>query len=533
MKNIIILFLLLFYSQIYSISFIETSKEVIIENDLCRYTFSKFNGTLSQIDLIQKKFYEIQNNADKKEELILFKSNTATNNNNGSLNININDIKIDTEHIIEINNIKNKIHLKIKPIIYPETYPQGIEYVKEFIISDNSYAVEFFITFNNRTDKQTIINSSIFLSPGLFYKHNEQTVFFMNKEGKKRTYTYSNKQINESFKDDSILIGYNAPSYYTVFLKNEFACNNFFFNNIPLNENNIENYSIKETGYKLTLNLAPHAVKKFSSILYAGPQDIDILKKYEADQIVDLGFFGAISKILLIILRIFYKFTGSWGLSIICLTIFIKLILYPLTLKQNKSMQEMQKIQPLMNKIREKYKNDTQRMNTEIMNLYREHNVNPLGGCFPVLIQLPILFALFSTLRISIELKAESFLLFLPQFNFWIPDLAESDRTWILPVLIAYAMHLQNQKMTDPQQKKMMAFMPIMMLFLSSSLPAGVLIYWFLSTILGIFQQWFDSNVMGITKGNETALANTNSNKKNNNEIQNKNNKRIKGETKK
>ena len=185
------------------------------------------------------------------------------------------------------------------------------------------------------------------------------------------------------------------------------------------------------------------------------------------------------------ILFIFYEMVHSWGIAIILLTLSIKIILHPLTMKQTRSMKQMQKIQPLMKDIQTKYKDNPQKMNEEVMKLYREHNVNPLSGCLPLVIQIPILIALFTSLRNSIELRGESFL--------WIKDLSGADPYYIFPILIVLTMHYQQKQMNvDPNQAAAMKFMPIFMFFICLSLPSGVLIYWVVSNVLQIFQQGYD-----------------------------------------
>ena len=238
----------------------------------------------------------------------------------------------------------------------------------------------------------------------------------------------------------------------------------------------------KIKGIRLLVVLPSVTNYRFS--LYIGPNNRDTLKNIEAEGLINYGFFSNIALLLLSALKLFYTFTNNWGISIIILTIVIKLLLHPLTIKQTKSMAEMQKIQPIINNLRERFKNDPQRLNAEIMKVYKEHNVNPFGGCLPVLIQLPILFALFTVLRVSIELKGESFL--------WLKDLATPDSTMILPILVAVTMYFQQKTMpkaTDPQQQSMMMFMPILMFIFARALASGVVLYWFISTLLGIIEQ--------------------------------------------
>ena len=179
------------------------------------------------------------------------------------------------------------------------------------------------------------------------------------------------------------------------------------------------------------------------------------------------------------------KYVGNFGVSIIIVTILIKIMLLPLTLKQDKSMKEMKKLQPEIEKIKEKYANDKQMLNIKTMELYKEHKVNPLGGCLPLLIQFPILIALFGVLRNGIIPQDSSFL--------WL-KLSDKDPYYILPVLNGAVSFFQQKLMgtsDNPQMKNMMYVFPIMMIYISYRMPSGLQLYWLTSSILAVVQQYF------------------------------------------
>ena len=180
------------------------------------------------------------------------------------------------------------------------------------------------------------------------------------------------------------------------------------------------------------------------------------------------------------------KYVGNFGVSIIIVTILIKIMLLPLTLKQDKSMKEMKKLQPELEKIKEKYANDKQMLNIKTMELYKEHKVNPLGGCLPLLLQLPILFALFGVLRNGIIPKDSSFL--------WL-KLSVPDPFYVLPVLNGAVSFFQQKLMgsadSNPQMKNMMYIFPIMMIMFSLKMPPGLQLYWLTSSVLAVVQQYF------------------------------------------
>ncbi|MDD5090396.1 MAG: membrane protein insertase YidC [Candidatus Wallbacteria bacterium] len=242
-----------------------------------------------------------------------------------------------------------------------------------------------------------------------------------------------------------------------------------------------KNYKVQKDGVNIRLNFS--TLREVEFTVFCGPNDRELLQDLHAQELISYGFFSSIAQVLMVGLRFFYRFTSNWGIAIILLTVVIKILLHPLTIKQTRSMEEMKKVQPIINSLRDRHKNDPQKLNAEIMNVYKDHKVNPFGGCLPILVQLPILFALFTVLRISIDLKGESFL--------WIPDLALADPTLFLPILVAVTMFYQQKNMpsTDPQQQSMMMIMPVMMFFFAKALAAGVVLYWFVSNLLGVIEQ--------------------------------------------
>ena len=196
--------------------------------------------------------------------------------------------------------------------------------------------------------------------------------------------------------------------------------------------------------------------------------------------------YNLLKQFLALLLTTTDKYVGNFGVSIIIVTILIKIALLPLTLKQDKSMKEMKKLQPELEKLKEKYANDKQMLNIKTMELYKEHKVNPLGGCLPLLLQLPILFALFGVLRNGIIPKDSSFL--------WL-KLSVPDPFYVLPVLNGAVSFFQQKLMgsadSNPQMKNMMYIFPIMMIMFSVKMPSGLQLYWLTSSILAVVQQYF------------------------------------------
>jgi YidC/Oxa1 family membrane protein insertase len=235
--------------------------------------------------------------------------------------------------------------------------------------------------------------------------------------------------------------------------------------------------------------------------LFFGPKEAGVLKSLDvqAERIIDFGWFDIIAKPLILGMNYSNKVTHNYGIDIILLTILIKIIFYPLTVKSSKSMKKMQKLQPQMQKLKEKYKDDKQRMNQEVMAMYKREGANPMGGCLPMIIQIPVFFALYKALSGAIELRHAPFM-------FWINDLSAPEDLFtfhvlgyalpirILPLIMGVTQVIQ-QKMTptsvDPMQEKMMLFMPIFFTFLFWGFPAGLVLYWLVNNVISIGQQYY------------------------------------------
>ncbi len=291
--------------------------------------------------------------------------------------------------------------------------------------------------------------------------------------------------------------------YFTsllIFNKNEFENGNTMLRldkTIVVSNETKTYYILNTIGHTSQIKLEPNESQQFNFTLFAGPKQVELLEKFgnEVVDIMHLGWsiFGWLAYKLLIFLNIIYANVSglNYGVSIIVLTIIVKMFLWPFTHKANVSMKKMQTLQPKMKEIKEQHKDNPQVMNTKIMQLYKEEKVNPLGGCLPILLQLPVFIALLSTLRNAVELRHVSFL--------WITDLTKPDTVAsilgldINPlVLVMTLTMLLQQKLTpatgDPMQRKMMMFMPVMMLFFFYNLPAGLTLYWTVSQFVSIIQ---------------------------------------------
>jgi len=246
--------------------------------------------------------------------------------------------------------------------------------------------------------------------------------------------------------------------------------------------------------------LQPGEEKVYIYHAYFGPKKLSLLQAtgYNLDKAVNFGWFDVMAKPTLWLLNFFNTYVKNYGVAIILVTIVFKLAFWPIAQKGLKSMKNMQKLQPKMVKLKEKYKDDPAMMNKEVMNLYKTYKVNPLGGCLPMVLQIPVFFALYKVLLMCIELRHAPFML-------WMTDLSTPDRLMIgvdipylggipvLTLLMGASMFLQ-QKMTpttaDPTQAKIMMFLPVMFTFMFLNFASGLVLYWFVNNLLAILQQY-------------------------------------------
>lgn len=249
----------------------------------------------------------------------------------------------------------------------------------------------------------------------------------------------------------------------------------------------------KVEGHKAYLfvdyNLKNIKISELNQIFYIGAKKVETLQAIDSTlpDVMNYGIFGFISKILLNLLKLIHSVVGNWGVAIIILTIVVRSVLLPFNVMSFRSAQAMQKIKPKMDAIKERYKSDPMRVNKETMALMKENNANPLSGCLPMLLQIPIFFAFFAAISTSVELYHQPF------FG-WITDLSSRDHYFILPILMGVTMFFQ-QKLTpttmDPMQAKILNFMPLIFTLFMVTLPSGLTLYNFVSALFGVIQQFF------------------------------------------
>ncbi len=243
------------------------------------------------------------------------------------------------------------------------------------------------------------------------------------------------------------------------------------------------------------VQVSPGQATQMRNSWWIGPKTRDMLSTAPNDlkSSVDMGIFSFLAVPLLMLLTWFQSFLGNWGLAIILLTILIKIAFWPLSRKSFKSMEQMKKLQPMMKQIQEKYKGDKQAQSKEMMQLYKTYGVNPMGGCLPILIQLPVFVALYQALLNCIELRHASFITNLPGTDLlWLADLSVKDPFYITPLVMGATMFLQqwlSPAMGDPQQRRIMMLMPVIFTVMFINFPSGLVLYWLCNNILSIMQQ--------------------------------------------
>lgn len=372
----------------------------------------------------------------------------------------------------------------------PMTYQaNGIDYTKTFILKRGSYAVDVVFDVANNSGSEATLG---------MYAHLRQNLLDSGGNLAMPTYrggAYSTSDVRykkysfDDMKDRNL----SAPNDVTV---NWVAMIQHYFASawIPRDEPQAQLYSrvinnLGDMGIRTPNKTIANGDKaEFEATLWVGPklQNQMAATAPNLDLVVDYGWLWFIAKPLHWLLSVIQTFVGNWGVAIICLTFIVRGAMYPLTKAQYTSMAKMRMLQPKLQAMRERIGDDRQRMSQEMMELYKKEKVNPLGGCLPILLQMPIFIALYWALMESVELRHSPF------FG-WIHDLSAQDPYYILPLLMGASMFV-IQKMspttiTDPMQQKIMTFMPVMFTFFFLWFPSGLVLYWLVSNIVTLIQQ--------------------------------------------
>ncbi|MDP5031174.1 membrane protein insertase YidC [Paraglaciecola sp.] len=374
------------------------------------------------------------------------------------------------------------------PLTY--TAPNGMTVVKTFTFAKNSHRIDvsYVVTNNSSASKQVQqfgqLKQSMVEGEGSMFMPTYRGGAYSTEEDRYKKYGFddiADKKLNETTK-----AGWAAmiEHYFVSAWVPPQDETNSLYSAVRQNTNAVIGF----TGQVVTIE--PGQTAEINSILYLGPKDQDTLAGIARglDLTVDYGFLWMISKPLFWLLQYIHSIVGNWGYAIIIITIIVKGSMYWLTKKQYESMAKMRALKPKMDALKERFGDDRQKMQQAMMELYKKDKVNPMGGCLPLLFQMPIFLALYWVLLESVELRHADFI-------FWITDLSAKDPYFVLPILTGISMYLlqklQPMTMTDPMQQKIMQFMPVAMSLFFFIFPAGLVLYWLISNVITLVQAKF------------------------------------------
>jgi len=458
-----------------------TTAEVKVDTDLFTAVFSTQDAALKKLTL---KKYKDKTGAEGKAIVLL----NETNQNAFTLVTDYSGLSASTPaSFMPSVQTLSVAGADSKSVDFTAVMPNGVTAVKRFSFSGENYAIKF---------ENIIRNKSAATIEGSF-----NTILRDRSEKPKedsgRFEVFGPAVLTDSgVAFDSIADLTKAEKTYATAVKWTGFADKYFMGALLAKDNSISTVSLKNSaGFieqkvfspKISLNPGTEAVVTYN--LYYGPKDIDIMKAQgeRLEAAIDLGWFAIIAKPLLHSLKLFYGYLHNYGLAIIVITVILKIFFFPLTHKSYKSMKEMQKLQPKMQELKEKFKDDRDGLNRSVMELYKTHKVNPLGGCLPMIVQIPVFFGLYKALMFSIELRHAP-------FYFWLQDLSAKDPYYVTPIIMGATMFIQ-QKMTptnmDPMQAKMMLALPIVFTAMFLNFPAGLVLYWLVNNILTIAQQMY------------------------------------------
>jgi YidC/Oxa1 family membrane protein insertase len=376
-------------------------------------------------------------------------------------------------------------------VVVPMTFTtdSGIEVTKRFIFSRDSYVVRVEHEIRNLGNKA--------FSTRMYSQLHRAEV--EQEGGLFRTYTYTGGVISQPEKPyEKIDFGDMADQNLDVTYRGGWIAmiqHYFAAAVIPPHDSDNYYYSLSPGGARFVLGvmdagqtIAPGQTVTLAMDVYAGPkkQERMLAAAPNLERTVDYGWLWFIAEPIFYALRWIQGFIGNWGFSIILLTMGIKLLFFHLSAASYRSMARMRKLQPRIVQLRERYSSDKQRMNQAMMELYKTEKINPLGGCLPILVQIPVFISLYWVLLESVELRHSPFI-------GWITDLSDYDPYFVLPLLMGASMFFQqrlNPAPPDPMQAKIMMMLPIVFTFLFLFFPSGLVLYWFVNNLLSIAQQW-------------------------------------------
>jgi len=467
------------------------------------------NSPLYKVKISEKgaifKSFILKNYKEKVGEDSSLKELISKKNKNGSVIIGLEEKSVRglEDAVFSTNMEEDKIDVlnEDRDITFSWESPEGISIEKTFLFSPDKYTIDLFIKIKNGSENT--FQDSIKIS---LKKHFDEKKGVYGFEGPSALINNKLEQIKvKKIKDKGVYSGNLAwialqDRYFMSSILSEEDAEGKM--KLFLGENNIleSQYITKE------IEVKPGTQKKYYCKLFFGPKSMKVLKKtgFRLDKAINFGMFDILAKPCLWLMNFLHDhFIPNYGIAIIILTLFTKILLWPLGTKSYKSMGEMKKIQPLMAEIKEKYKNDKKKMNEEVMSLYKTYKINPLGGCLPMVVQIPVFFALYRMLYEAIELRHAPFFLWindlsapdrLLNFDFSIPFMQPPYGIPVLTIIMGASMLLQQKMsppMGDPAQAKMMMFMPIIFTVIFINFSSGLVLYWLVNNLLSMAQQYY------------------------------------------
>ncbi|WP_457570353.1 membrane protein insertase YidC [Desulfurobacterium sp.] len=418
-----------------------------IETPLYRAKISKVNGAV--VDFYVKK-YKAELVSDEARKLKVYPLTTVSDNKT------VNTWLMETPLESDVTGVS--VTKSPEKIVLRGTLPDGREFVKELTFHPDSYVIDV---------KESLKGAKLSVIIGPDIKVNEAHTSRMGHIGP--VLELSNGKVERIDAKKIKSVAFNSVKWAGEEDK-YFLC------------------AVKDSAFSVDIvasngkSIVNNHVATFKA--FFGPKELSQLEKLGMDKAIDFGIFGFLAKPLLKFFLFLHRFIPNYGLVIILITLIIKIIMHPLTHKSFESMKKMQVLAPKMEELKKKYSKDPKKLNEEMMKLYKEEGVNPMGGCLPMILQIPVFFALYEIFLNAVELKGVSFL--------WIKDLSTPDPTYILPILMGLSMILQ-QKLTpsaNPEQQKIFYVMAIVFTFMFAKFPAGLVLYWMTNNLITAAQNF-------------------------------------------
>ena len=426
-------------------------------------------GRIAQVTLLEEQYIDEDGKqiklfaSNQLRPLEVRFSNRALNEEAFKTNVVASSSSLNTKNGVQTLTLTQKMsnNTLVKTMKF---YPDG-----HYDINVNvTNGAEFFVTPGFRPD----VMADMYADHGVVLKMNDGTLTIVEDEDLDKTVNFTGVKFASAFDRYYSTILYNFKTSLAISL-------------MPDNDDSPQVFI--------------HAKDNIDLSGYAGPKnyrDLASLNK-ELTDAIEYGWFTFIAKPMFLLLQYIHDYVGNWGWTIVLVTILIKLILYPLSYKGMVSMNKLKELSPKIKEIQEKYKNDKQKSGAKMMEFYKKEGVNPMGGCLPIVLQIPVFFSIYRVLLNSIELKGA-------EWAFWITDLAEMDPYFVLPILMGITMYVQQlitpNQMQDELQKKLFQFLPVIFTFFFLWFPAGLTLYWFINNLFTIAQQYYVNTLFAKAK---------------------------------